>query len=413
MDFEIRESPEIKAFRREVSDWLDENLDADFPAHADPRDVTYEDFLRTREMGKKLGEKRWLWATASREYGGGGLSLEHGFVIDDELNNRDLSNPPYYDPGSRYGGPVLMVWGTEEQKRKWLPDMFSGKLVGWQLFTEPGAGSDLYSLKTTAVRDGDHYIMNGQKAFVGTAYDVDYWVILVRTNPEGERYKNLGWFHMPATLPGISRSFMNLLWTDGTGGVSNIVTFDNVKVPAECLVGGENNGYDVSLSWAELEHGVSGNIRPNRMMRRLIRHVASEKVNGRALRDDPDVRDQLADTFIHAEINRLFGMRNYWMSRAGQPISYEGPQSSFMRKMSGLNISENILRMLGPKALTFDSELDTSDGHFETDQRSSICALHPGATEDVQRVIMARRIGIGREVREQPGKLTGLVTPAD
>ena len=247
---------------------------------------------------------------------------------------------------------------------------------------------------------------------MGTAYDVDYWVILVRTNPEGERYKNLGWFHMPANLPGISRGFMNLLWTDGTGGVSNIVTFDNVKVPAECLVGGENNGYEVSLSWAELEHGVSGNIRPNRMMRRLIQHVASARVGGRTLRDDPDAQDLLADTFIHAEINRLLGMRNYWMSRAQQPISYEGPQSSFIRKMSGLSISENILKILGPYALTFDDKLDASNGHFEADQRSGICALHPGATEDVQRVIMARRIGIGREVREQPGKLTGLVTPA-
>lgn len=148
------------------------------------------------------------------------------------------------------------------------------------------------------------------------------------------------------------------------------------------------------------------------MMRRLIQHVASARVGGRTLRDDPDVQDLLADTFIHAEINRLLGMRNYWMSRAQQPISYEGPQSSFIRKMSGLSISENILKILGPYALTFDDKLDASNGHFEADQRSGICALHPGATEDVQRVIMARRIGIGREVREQPGKLTGLVTPA-
>jgi hypothetical protein len=81
--------------------------------------------------------------------------------------------------------------------------------------------------------------------------------------------------------------------------------------------------------------------------------------------------------------------------------------------MSGLTISENILKILGPSALTFDPQLDSSDGHFETHQRSSICALHPGATEDVQRVIMARRIGIGRKEKEQPGKLTGLVTPVD
>ena len=118
MDFEIAESPEIQEFRREVSDWLDENVEDDYPAHADPRDVTYEDFLRTRELGKKLGEKRWLWATAPREYGGGGLSLAHGFVIDDELNNRDLSNPPYYDPGSRYGGPVLDGLGHGRTKEE-------------------------------------------------------------------------------------------------------------------------------------------------------------------------------------------------------------------------------------------------------------------------------------------------------
>ena len=135
MDFQRKELPEIQEFRREVSDWLDKVVSADFPVHADPRDVTYEDFLETRELGKKLGANGWLWPTVSPTYGGGGLSIEHSIVIDDELDKRDLSNPPYYDPGSRYGGPVLMVWGSEEQKSKWLPDMFSGKLVGWQLFT--------------------------------------------------------------------------------------------------------------------------------------------------------------------------------------------------------------------------------------------------------------------------------------
>ena len=413
MDFEITESLEVQDFRREVSAWLDEQVPDDFPRPADPRDVTYEDFLLHRELGRKLGGKRWLWPTAPVEYGGGGLSLSHGFVIDDEMNRRDLSLPPYYDPGARYGGPVLMVWGNEEQKKKWLPRMFTGELNGWQLFTEPGCGSDLYSLKTTAIRNGDHFVMNGQKAYVGTAYDVDYWCILVRTDPEGEKRKNLGWFHMPADLPGISRSKMDLLWTDGTGGVSNIVTFDDVKVPAECLVGEENNGYEVSLSWAELEHGVSGNVRPNRLMERLMDYLKTAKRNGMPMAEDIDVQDQLADTLIHAEIRRLFGVRNYWMSRNEVPVTYEGPQSSYYGKVFGLNISENILRMLGPYALTFDAEWDISDGHIEADQRHSICHLHPGATEDIQRVIMARRLGIGREVKERPGKLTGLVTPVD
>lgn len=411
MDFEIRETPENQEFRRRVSAWLDQNIPDDYPFHADPRDYTYSDFLKTREFGRKLGTKGWLWPTAPKEYGGGGLDIEHGIVIEDELSRRDLSNPPYYDPGARYGAPVLMVWGTEEQKKKWLPHIFTGEVVGWQLFTEPGAGSDLYSLTTTAVRQGDYYILNGQKAFVGTAYDVDYWVILVRTDPKGERYKNLGWFHMPTNLPGISRTPMRLLWTDGTGGVSNIVSFNNVRVPAGCLVGGENNGYEVSRSWAELEHGISGSVRRSRLIARLFAYVREAKRNGRPLIEEQDVQDLLADTWIAAEINRLLGTRNFWMSRSQQPFSYEGPQSSYVRKMSGLTIGENVLKILGPYALTFDPDWDLSHGHIEADQRHSICALHPGATEDIQRVIIARRLGLGREVKEQPGRLTGLVTP--
>lgn len=412
MDFEIRETKEAQDFRKEVRAWLATNIPKDFPHHADPRDYSYADFLKTRDLGRKLGEKGWLWPTAPKKYGGGGLSLELGIALEDELNQRDLSLPPYYDPGSRYGAPVLMVWGTEEQKEQLLPPMFKGEVVGWQLFTEPSSGSDLYSLKTTAVRDGDHFVLNGQKAFVGTAYDVDYFIILVRTDPKAERYKNLGWLQMPATLPGISRSPMRLLWTDGTGGVSNIVTFENVRVPASCLIGGENNGYEVSKSWAELEHGISGTIRRNRLVTRLFAYVKQAQRNGDRLVDDPKVQLALVDIFIASETNRLLGLRNYWMSRSQQPISYQGPQASYIRKMSGLEMAKNILEILGPYALTNDQVWDLSDGHIETDQRHSICALHPGATEDIQRVIMARRIGIGRAEIEKPGKLTSLVTPA-
>ena len=127
--------------------------------------------------------------------------------------------------------------------------------------------------------------------------------------------------------------------------------------------------------------------------------------HGQPLHKDPDVRERLIDIYIEAEISRLFNLRNYWMRHSNTNITYEGPQASYYRKMSGLRMSNSILDILGPSALTFDSHWGAADGQMEAHQRSAIVAIHPGGTADIQKVIMARRIGIGREVREQAGAL--------
>ena len=113
----------------------------------------------------------------------------------------------------------------------------------------------------------------------------------------------------------------------------------------------------------------------------------------------------LVDVFIEAEIGRLFGLRNYWMSRTKKKLAHEGPQHSFWRKESGLRIAETIQKVLGPYALINDPAWDKTDGGMEVFQRASIVALHPGGTGEIQKVIMSRRLGIGRAVREQAGAL--------
>jgi alkylation response protein AidB-like acyl-CoA dehydrogenase len=123
------------------------------------------------------------------------------------------------------------------------------------------------------------------------------------------------------------------------------------------------------------------------------------------LAKDPDVRDRLVDIYIDAEIVRLLNLRNFWMRHSGANIAYEGPQASYLRKMSGLRMAKAVLDILGPAALTNDPEWGASEGHIEAHQRSAIIAIHPGGTADIQKVIMARRIGIGREVREKAGAL--------
>ena len=409
MDFEPTYTPEQEEFRQEVRGWLAENVSPDIAHPPDSINITEEQYQLRRGLGRKLGEKGWLWATAPEEYGGGGLSLDHAVVIEEEVDSYGLTVPPYYDSGGRLGGASIMVWGTEEQKQPFLPPIFRGEVRTWPLLTEPEAGSDLANAKMSAERDGDDYVINGQKIYVGSSLGCDYMWTITCTDNEAPRHQNLGWFMIPATLPGITIQPMELLISGGESGagsgVKNTVFFDNVRVPAFNLIGGENEGWKVATTHLELEHGTGGRIARNWLVDHLFEYCRENQRNGQPLTKDPDVRDKLIDIYVEAEIARLFNLRNYWMRHSKAEITYEGPQASYWRKMSGLRMSQSILDILGPSALTYDPQWGAADGHMEAHQRSAIVAIHPGGTADIQKLIMARRIGIGREVREQAGAL--------
>ena len=409
MDFEPRYTPEQEEFRREVSAWLKEHVPGGVGDPADPADLTWEQYQLRRELGRKLGDKGWLWPTAPVEYGGGGLDVDSAVVIEEEIDSFGLTLPPYYDSGGRLGGNSILVWGTEEQKQSFLPPIFTGRVRTWQLLSEPEAGSDLANVKTQAIRDGDEYVLNGQKIFVGSDHGCDYmWTITV-TDPEAKRHENLGWFMVPSHLPGITIQPMDLLISGGESGagsgVKQTVYFDNVRVPAFNLVGDENEGWKVATTHLELEHGTGGRIGRNWLVDRLFDHCRTTGRRGEPMTNDPDVRDRLIDVYVEAEIVRLLNMRNYWMRHSGAHITYEGPQASYVRKTSGLRMSQAMLDILGPAGLTHDKELGAADGHMEAHSRAGIVAIHPGGTTDIQKAIMARRIGIGREVRERAGAL--------
>ena len=409
MDFEPRYTPEQEEFRREVNAWLKQHVPDGMEHPADPADLTWDQYQLRRDLGRKLGDQGWLWPTAPAGYGGGGLDVDSAVVIEEEIDSFGLTLPPYYDSGGRLGGNSILVWGSEEQKQSFLPPIFTGRVRTWQLLSEPEAGSDLANVKTQAIRDGDEYVLNGQKIFVGSDHGCDYmWTITV-TDPEAKRHENLGWFMVPSHLPGITIQPMDLLISGGESGagsgVKQTVYFDNVRVPAFNLIGGENEGWKVATTHLELEHGTGGRIGRNWLVDRLFEHCRTTERRGEPMTNDPDVRDRLIDVYVEAEIVRLLNMRNYWMRHSGANITYEGPQASYMRKTSGLRMSQAMLDILGPAGLTHDKELGAAEGHMEAHSRAGIVAIHPGGTTDIQKVIMARRIGIGREVRERAGAL--------
>jgi alkylation response protein AidB-like acyl-CoA dehydrogenase len=182
------------------------------------------------------------------------------------------------------------------------------------------------------------------------------------------------------------------------------VFFDNVRVPADHLIGGENNGWKVATTHLEVEHGGMGRLADRRVIYEFI-DLCRERRDGYAIADDPGARAELVELYIEAEITRLFAMRNHWLAHTGQPRSYEGAQYSLRRKLSGLDISEKMLRIAGPMVLTKDKRWGPLNGTIEYFQRDAITALHPGATTDIQRVIIARRLGIGGREREKAGTL--------
>ena len=215
MDFESEYTPEQEAFRTEVREWLRDNLPDDLVEPADPADLSYEQYQKRRTLGRKLGEKGWLWPTAPTEYGGGGLAMDYAIVLEEGLDELGLALPPYYDTGGKLGGATILVWGTEEQKEHFLPPIFKGLVRSWQLLSEPDAGSDLANVKTTAIRDGEAYAINGQKVFVGSAHGADQLWMLAVTDPDAPRHENLSWFMVPADLEGITVAPMDLLISRG------------------------------------------------------------------------------------------------------------------------------------------------------------------------------------------------------
>lgn len=392
MDFELNYSAEQQAFRQDVRAWLEVNLPKEFEDSVPPdqQDYAPEHFEFAREFRKKLGAVGWLAPTWPKEQGGGGLTVAHQIVLEEELAKHNI--PAVGDLGLTLGAPAINAWGTDEQKKRFIPPILKGEIVVWQVFTEPGAGSDLASLKTRAVEDGDDFVINGNKIFVGQKYTADYLYTLAVTDPEAPRHQNIGAFIIPAETPGVTVHHLDLM----AGGGKRAIFFDDVRVPKENLIGGRGQGWWVAQTTLELEHGGGGAATPrDQLVDQLIDYARTTVRNGKRLGDDPDVRKRLVEAYIRAERIRLIGLRNYWQRNAGIKQTYEGSQFSLTRKRFMPDLATIMLEVLGPQALVKDRKWAPARAEFENWQRQST-ATHPGGTIEVQKVIMARQMGLSR-----------------
>jgi hypothetical protein len=398
VDFEVSFSPEIEEFRKEVNAWLDTNAPTGMTQSSDPRDITPDDYAKEVAFRKALGNKGWLYPTSNPKYGGGGLSVDHAVVISQELQRRNVLVGA--DLGARTAVAGFSKYGSEEQKNHWLNLFMRGEADSWQLLTEPQGGSDLASAKTTAILDGDDYVVNGQKIFVGDDYPPAYGTAIVMSDPQGARHANLSYLLVPLDAPGVTIQPLYLLNSAPPSGHKNIVFFDDVRIPVFNRIGGHNQGWAVAALNMEMEHGGSGNITEDDLLNRLIGSLKEVEWDGKPLIQDSDIRDTLGEILVERETLRLFGLRNYWLSRAKVGAGHESPQLSYWRKSRAHSFAQQLKDTLGQYALTRDPKYIVAQGYLESYQRGVFPAVHAGGGLNIQATVVARRLGIGRNVRE-------------
>ena len=294
---------EAEQFRTEIRAWLENNLpDGWFDEGFEMTDDERKQF--NAEWPSKLFEGGWICATWPAEYGGKGLTTMQGVALSEEFARAKAPMRGDFF-GDTLVGPTLLQWGTEEQKRQFLPGILQGKTSWCQGFSEPNSGSDLASLKTTAVLDGDEWVINGQKVWTTQGHHADYCFLLTRTDPDVKKHAGITYLLVPMRQDGIE--VRGITQPDGTAEFCEVF-FDNARCPKENVVGGVNNGWKVANSTLAFERGQSATTGYRRFEEefRLMREAA--EANGRIA--DADIRQRLMQFYTKIQILKINGLRN-------------------------------------------------------------------------------------------------------
>lgn len=351
-------------FQKEVRDWIAEAYTPELRAKMAMSKNGYLDKDGQVEWQKRLYEKGWVAPNWPEKYGGPGLSPSERYILNMELS---AAGTPTVSPmGISMVAPVLMEFGSDEQKEKYLPPILRSDVWWCQGYSEPGAGSDLASLQMSAVRDGDDYVLNGSKIWTTHAQWADMIFCLVRTSKEGKPQEGISFIVFPMTLSGITVSALPTLDGPLEGQQEiNQVFFENVRVPvAEALVGEENKGWTYAKYLLQFERGNAYAPGLRNMLRKARKIASLEQSEGEALIRDRDFSRKLANMEIKIDSLDATEQRIFSALSAGQAV---GPESS-MLKCEGSDtqqaITELILEATGAYAAPFvqDSFAVARDG---------------------------------------------------
>lgn len=392
MNFRLTQSQE--RLRAEVCRFLTEELGTTHTSEPRPMPPGY---MPARDFERKLGERGWLALSWPPEYGGGGHPVAEQFIVEEEAA---LHGGPASDAIARViVAPILMARGSEEQKRRYLPRLARGEITFCLGYTEPEAGSDLASLQTRAVADGDDYVVSGRKVFTSGADDSDYCWLAARTDPDAPKHAGISVFIVPMRSPGVEVGpLLNLLDEEWF----NEVIFDGVRVPRGELVGGENRGWEVLTSALGVERiTIYRAFMHMRMLWSLVRQAKGNRDGQRPLRqaqgrlwEDPRVRQRLAGLAAEFEVARLLLWRAIGLHQRGEEFRAQAAMVKLFNTELAQRLYTTGMEMLGPYAAVMAGRQALWEGALPHGYLSSVQETIGAGSSEVQREIIALR-GLG------------------
>ncbi|HXG22024.1 MAG TPA: acyl-CoA dehydrogenase family protein [Methylomirabilota bacterium] len=389
---ELAYSKEDEAFRKEVRDWLKKNLPKKDKAISDLMPHDPERVKRAKEWQRKLYDAGYVAMSWPKEYGGQAADVMRQTIVNEELV---LARAPGLIGASGLGmlGPTLIQFGTEEQKRRYLPKILTAEEIWCQGYSEPGAGSDLASLRTRADIVGDEFIVNGQKVWTSNAQFSDWMFCLVRTDPDAPKHRGISYILIDMKTPGIT--VRPLIQMTGDAGF-NEVFFDNVRVPRANLVGELNQGWMVANATLFHERNMLGSTtRTQLMMQNLLRLAQSRQRYGRPASQDPVIRQRLADLLTRVEAMKYHSYRMLTTELRDKPHGV----SAMVNKLVGTELNHDIcalaLEILGSYApLNKGAAHVIDNGTWAYEFMFTLGLIIGGGTSQIQKNIISER-GLG------------------
>jgi alkylation response protein AidB-like acyl-CoA dehydrogenase len=401
------DTPEQAAFRTQVRSFIEEHLPDYYRKnygqghHVGPFSENFggdrksDDPVRrgsADSWARSLADQRWVAPHWPHEYGGAGMTAMEQFIFKQEM--AAAGAPAVGGGGVQMLGPAMLVHGSEDQKREYLPKILSGE-VGWaQGFSEPGAGSDLGSLQTRAARDGDEYVVNGQKIWTSGAHDADWIFMLARTDPDAPKHRGISMLLFDIHTPGVSvRPLISAGWQHDL----NETFFEDVRVPAGQILGEENRGWYVAMTLLDFERSnIAGAVEARKELDEVLDYVKSTA--GRdVVQDRLDLtRHELAQRYIESEVLFNFSFRIISMQHQGMVPNTEASVSKIFGADLAQSVPRSVMKAFGPYANIWDREdvyaplaASFTQLYVHTIPRSIM-----GGSSEIQRGVIATR-GLG------------------